>query len=342
MNKNDKREILFKSSGTKMKYNNYILFPKIYKIVFIFALFSIIFLLFTSKFSLEEKIEKEINNFEINETDLNWDNVKRDFEFLSNEYKYLIKNEKNISEYSPIWMMWYQGIDNAPPIVQSCIQSVILNRAKHSVYIIDKYNLEKYIKLPSYIKEKFNNGTFSITHLSDIVRMGLLLKYGGYWIDSTYFVNTPLTKVNTNFYSLKTNICFSHPFIKCLWTGNFLAVPPNSFLVTYSYIAFLVYWKKYNSLIDYFLIDYIILIAYNNVPEFNNIITNLPFLNCNIFSMVDSLNSDYNKTDLQCSFNKLTKNSDFNTTNINRKTNYGYIIEKYKLNTKNSNNDFIG
>ena len=106
---------------------------------------------------------------------------------------------------------------------------------------IDKYNVEKYIKLPSYIKEKFNNGSFCIAHFSDIVRMGLLLKYGGYWIDSTYFVNTPLTKVNTSFYSLKLNYCFRHRFINCQWAINFMAVPPNSFIATYCYVALLFY-----------------------------------------------------------------------------------------------------
>ena len=340
MNKNDKRKIFLKSSGIKKEY--YISLPKIYKIVFIFALLSIIIILSNSKFSLEELLEEELNNFEFNQTNLSWNNIDKDFEFLSNKYKYLIKYEKDISEYSPIWVMWYQGIENAPPVVKSCIQSIILNRAKHRVYIIDQYNYEKYIKLPFYIKEKFNNRTFHVIHFSDIIRMGLLLKYGGYWIDSTYFINIPLTKVNTSFYSLKINYCFRHRFIKCLWAINFLAVPPKSFIATYCYMAFLLYWKKYNSLINYFLLDYIVHIAYNNVPEFKNLVTNLPFVNCNIFSMGKSLNSNYNKKYFQCSFNKLTRKRVYKKFNNNNKTNYGYLIEKYKLNFKNINNNFIG
>ena len=123
-------------------------------------------------------------------------------------------------------MIWYQGIENVPPIVLSCIQSVINNRAKHPVTLIIKYNLEKYIKLPQYIIEKFNNNIFSITHLSYIVRFTLLQKYGGYWIDTTYLVTTPLEKVNTSFYTLKLNYCWTHnhPFINCLWSGNFYGV----------------------------------------------------------------------------------------------------------------------
>ena len=60
--------------------------------------------------------------------------------------------------------------------------------------------------------DKFINNIFSITHFSDIIRMALLSKYGGYWIDSTYLVTSPLTKVNTSFFTLKLNYC---------WTNNF-------------------------------------------------------------------------------------------------------------------------
>ena len=45
--------------------------------------------------------------------------------------------------------------------------------------------------------------------------------------------------------------------------------------------------KKYNSFINYFLLDYIILIAYNNVPEFKNLISNLPYSNFNLVGLDD-------------------------------------------------------
>ena len=274
---------------------------------------------------------------------LTWNNVQRDFVFLLNKYKYLIDDEKNIDSNSPIWMMWYQGIENAPPIVLSCFRSVIKNRANHKVYIISKYNLNKYIKLPSYIMKKFDEGVFSITHFSDIVRMALLSKYGGYWIDSTYFVTSPLIHINTTFYTLKLNYCWikDHPFINCLWSGNFMAVPKNSFIATYGYNAFLLYWKKYNSLIDYLLIDYIIYIAYNKLEKFKKVINELPFVPCNIFSLVQILDSKYEKTDLKCFANKLTKEGLWYKYNGQNRTNYGYIIEKYKFKYKKENITFF-
>ena len=288
--------------------------------------------------NIEEKILKELDKIIPFAQSFTLDNVKEDFEYLVNKYKYLIKREKNIAEDCPIWMMWYQGIETAPPLVLACIQSVIKNREKHPVIIISKYNIEKYIKLPSYILEKFHNKTFTLTHFSDIVRMALLFKHGGYWIDSTYFVNTPFTKVNTSYYTIKLDYCFlkKHPFIKCKWAGNLMAVTRNSFIVTYGYHAILYYWKKYNSLINYFLIDYIIFIAYSNVPEFKQFIEKIPFVSCNIFSLIKKLNSKYNPSEI-CIFNKVGKKRR-KGPKINETTNYDFIIENNKFEFNNSNN----
>ena len=243
----------------------------------------------------------------------------------------VIKSEKKVSETCPIWMMWYQGIEKAPPLVLACIQSVIKNRAKHPIIIINKYNIDKYIELPKYIIEKFNNKTFSVTHFSDIVRFALLFKYGGYWIDSTYFITTSLDKINLSYFTLKINKCWTHSifFINCLWAGNFFAVSKNSFLATYGYIAFLYYWKKYNSLINYFLIDYIIYIAYEKLPEFQHKINILPNITCNIFSLKHALNLEHKKSDIKCPFNKLKKRGKWKYFINKTETNYGYIIRHY-------------
>ena len=73
-------------------------------------------------------------------------------------------------------------------------------------------------------------------------------------------------------------------------------MPKNSFLSTYSDNAFLFYWKTYNLFINYYLIDYIILIAYENIQELRNLIQNRPYIECNIFSLYKYLNSTYNQS----------------------------------------------
>ena len=301
------------------------------KLLSIFLLLSYYFVFLNLNYATEKKLKKEIlknehmNNYS---KELNWNNIKNDFEKLVHKYEYLIKKEKNIREDSPIWVMWYQGIKNAPQIVQSCIRSIIRNRAKHHVYILDKYNLENYIKLPSFIIEKFNNRRFSVTHFSDIVRLALLCKYGGYWIDSTYFISSPIININTTFYSLKLNYDYIHknPYFICKWAGNFLATSRSSFIATYGYLSFLYYWKQYNSLIDYFLLDYVIYVAYNASNEFHNTVDNLPYI-CNILSLVKVLNSEYNNSDFKCHINKLKWRGNYTLRKKNIKTNYAFIIE---------------
>ena len=185
-----------------------------------------------------------------------------------------------------------------------------------------------------------------MAHFADIVRIGLLLKYGGYWIDSTYFIDTPLNKVNTTFFTIKTRFehCFlkRHSFIKCLFSINFLAVPKNSFIATYGYIAILSYFKKYNNMISYFLLDYIFHIAYINIPKFKDIIDNGPFVDCNIFTLYERINSNYKKSNFNCPFNQLSHKGYFRLKSFNKGiTNYGFIISNYSLDLKNIDNNII-
>ena len=308
------------------------------KVSFLLLLFTLLVLFRYIYYNIEAKIEDEINQIEQLKSypnELNWINIKNEFESLVHKYEYLIKIEKNIPENSPIWMMWYQGIKYAPTLVLSCIQSVIVNRAKHHIYIITKNNINKFIKLPSFIIEKLKNGTFSITHFSDIVRMALLYKYGGYWIDSTYFITTPITKINKTFYTLKLEHDYIHrnPFFACKWSGNFIASPKNSFIAVYGYLAFLYYWKKYNSLIDYFLLDYVIYIAYKSSVQFKRVIDNTP-ITCNILSLAKLLNDEYNMLSFNCHINKLKWKYHYRLLRNKKKTNYAYLIENYKYNGK--------
>ena len=69
--------------------------------------------------------------------------------------------------------------------------------------MLDKYNFGNFIKLPKFILRKFYKGIFRITYFSYIVRMALLLIYGGYWIDSTDLITAPLNHINASFFTLK-------------------------------------------------------------------------------------------------------------------------------------------
>lgn len=126
--------------------------------------------------------------------------IKSELEYR-NVYNYLDKYIKHISgsevfnqvnpnvkENKTIWILWYQGMELAPKIVQQCFKSVLRNKPKDfDLIVLTGKNINDYIQLPAYVWEKFNKGIISKTHLSDIIRAELLSEYGGCWIDATVY-----------------------------------------------------------------------------------------------------------------------------------------------------------
>ena len=70
---------------------------------------------------------------------------------------YTERNNKKVKINNTIWLMWWQGEENAPEIVKRCIESVRLNAGNHDIIIITKNNYSDYINIPNYVIEKYFN-----------------------------------------------------------------------------------------------------------------------------------------------------------------------------------------
>lgn len=89
-----------------------------------------------------------------------------------------------------LWILWFQGMDEAPFIVKRCVDSwyrlnpdweiVLLDETNLSVYVDDDY---KHAKLVRAGKAKQAN----------LIRLQLLAQYGGVWTDATSFCRKPLS-----------------------------------------------------------------------------------------------------------------------------------------------------
>ena len=162
----------------------------------------------------------------------------------------------SLDEY-PIWVFWFQGFEFAPPLVQACFEN--LKRKNKNVIAIDKNNLDTYLQLPSYIKQKVVEGKITFTHYSDIIRVSLLAEYGGMWIDATCFTSTEMPKSAKEraFYSSKTVNQNPLP----LWSNSrWCGWGQGTCYKHYPLFVFLkdilyTYWKQENLLIDYLLLD---------------------------------------------------------------------------------------
>ena len=84
-----------------------------------------------------------------------------------------------------VWFCWLQGLEQAPPLVKLCYEALRQKLPDREIVVIDAKNVFDYITLPEEIVEKWKRGIIGPAHFSDLIRLELLVRYGGYWIDAT-------------------------------------------------------------------------------------------------------------------------------------------------------------
>jgi hypothetical protein len=262
--------------------------------------------------------------------------------WLTNKFKYLILayqkiiSESVLSQYSLpslIWIFWWDGIDTMPPIVNACYNSVLRHKDSYKIKLITKDNFKNFVSVSEHILKKFGLGIITITHFSDIIRMSLLAKYGGLWLDATILVTDTIQLGEVPFFTIKRNFG-GKDAPKRRWTGFCFGGHKNNFLFKFAVDFFNEYWIKGNDMIDYFLIDYIILIAYNSFPPVKQMIDNVNINNSNAFVMQHNLKNEFSgdflETIKDTTFHKLTWKKQCNiTASNNNPTLYGYLLKKY-------------
>jgi hypothetical protein len=243
-------------------------------------------------------------------------------------------------EKIPIWVCWWQGYDNAPELVQMCVQSIIRNIPTDiaELHFITMDNVGDYITLPQWIIDRYVNEQMSDTHLSDILRFGLLYRYGGMWLDATYYVTAPIPAellTKRSFYSVKVPVPTWHQDIAhgC-WSANLLSGEAGNLVFRYLLNGLYAYWQMQEQAIDYELMDYIIMVGYRNFPEITAAIDALQIDQPEVFSLRMMLNSRfdpdaYEKLLATTSFFKMNRRDELTRqTLIDEDTFYGHFCKQ--------------
>lgn len=167
-----------------------------------------------------------------------------------------------------IWWCWLQGAEKAPEIVSACYYSLRRNLPEYEMRVIDAENWNEYIELPDYIVNKWEKRQIPPALFSDLLRLQLLIKYGGTWIDSTVLcTGNELTKdyLDADLFLFQytpegttQNISISNWFIS--------AHSNNEVLVTLRDMLF-AYWKDYNCTLDYYIFHLFFGMVAKEYPE---------------------------------------------------------------------------
>lgn len=203
---------------------------------------------FKTKEKLQKKYYKTLNDF--------------DKKFENN----LVHQRSN-----KVWVCWFQGIEQAPKLVQKCYQSLLDNLTTHEIVLITASNLEDYVKFPSYIIKKWKNGEITNTHMTDLLRLELLIQYGGLWIDATVLCTESSDNIPEYYFDSDLFLyqCLKpgrdgHSHINSSWLIS--AKTNNKILMATRHLCY-EYWKEHNSLIDYFLLHDFMAIVLEKYPE---------------------------------------------------------------------------
>lgn len=207
---------------------------------------------------------------------------------------------------SNIWVLWLQGEDKMPELVKICLASIKKNAGQHKVVVLSDENLHEYIQLPERITILYKEGKISNAHYSDIIRMALLSRYGGVWIDATILLTSDLDNLipDNGFFTIK-NVPAGNNVSDRRWTGFFVASKPKHPLPVIVDRIFTRYWEKEDVLIDYFFIDYAIDLAYKHNTEVKEQIDSIKINNPDIYNLLPLLPD---KFDIH-KFSKLIENT---------------------------------
>lgn len=172
----------------------------------------------------------------------------------------------------PIWVFWWQGLDNAPDLVRYCVNTINTHAGHRRVIVIDKNNIHEYATLPRQIFDLVDSGAITLTHLSDLLRFNLLYNYGGLWMDSTLLCTSSLDAIHTETLFTCSGFYDSTWFnvSRGRWIGFLIGGPAGDPLFRFMDSFFMIYWKTNEELIDYFLIDYALNYAWkHNIGGFH-------------------------------------------------------------------------
>ncbi|MDC2816365.1 capsular polysaccharide synthesis protein [Leuconostoc suionicum] len=170
-----------------------------------------------------------------------------------------------------IWIMWLQGLENAPCLVKKAVKSIKQSLPEQRVVILDASNFQDYVDVPHSIIDKWKLGVISNPHFSDIVRMELLIQKGGTWFDSTIMLDRNFDTLQN---ILESNQTFFFQNMRpgqmgnSIWLSTWLihSCSNESTLIRVREILY-DYWQNHNYLMDYFLFH----IIWHLVYEFHDV-----------------------------------------------------------------------
>ena len=237
-----------------------------------------------------------------------------------------------------IWTAWLQGEENAPEVIRMTLASIKAFANGHPVVVVSLDNVDQYIDIPNGIKAKHESGIMSHAHYADVIRMMILAKYGGLWLDATTLLHEPVPQeaFQAPFFSVGFRKTNGEKYIsKNKWLVAVIGGEANSqYLIAISRMLSR-YWEEHDTAIDYFVFDYMVYILYQNDESFRVIADNLTKMENYTHALGKIINEPFDEETLKKFYGDgqiyiLTYRGKYNKqTSDGHMTIYGYLYNHF-------------
>lgn len=226
-------------------------------------------------------------------------NLRANYAYLTKRYKNIVTDATSAytsgvqPDPAPVWVFWWQGEKEAPEIIRRCISSVCRNANTHPVHIINKDNYRDFVEIPAHIAGKLENGTISLTHFSDFLRMALLYKYGGLWVDASVYVQQTIAEIAFElpvFTIRNPGMDFSN-ISNWEWTVGVFGGWKGHILFHVMEKLLCQYWQDFDFLLDYYVFDYMVKLVYDTCPAVRSEIQAIPSGNSDFYFLQNNANA---------------------------------------------------
>ena len=252
------------------------------------------------------------------------------YQYIKTKFNYVLDDIPNYDHThktnNTIFWCWFQGEEYAPKLYSSGLNSIRMNLKNFNIITINDNNLENYVHFPSYIMKKYNDKKITRTHFSDLLRLELLIKYGGTWIDASVLISK-----YTESYFNKDLFFFRERTFEAVGSSWFLTSEKESPILKITRDLLYEYWRINDYLYEYFLFHIFLKMAcYFRPDDFKS----LPYIsNRPPHQLRDVLNHKFSQNLYDKIISSITVHKlSIKRLRVDKKkggTIYHHIIEKY-------------
>ena len=199
--------------------------------------------------------------------------------YLDFSQKSTVRNEK---DEQIIWQYWHQGENNVPDLIKKCLASVNKYENNKKICVLSFDTVKNYVEIPQKYYELVNEKKIPIAIFSDIVRLYLLEKFGGMWIDATVMLTDKIPEQiwDSDFCTIQKNI--DEDVQENRMSCYFIRAKKGCANIKCIKNSIENYWKENDFLINYFMFEHISTMLAHKTTELKSEWDNMPLLDGNM------------------------------------------------------------